>query len=151
MLMKIKMTTIIVTITTIALLAGCGSMKTLNSGAEADLAANKKYRTTRCETIPRTYSGVAFVLCTAYIKRPESENSEQNNGVTGDNGATRKQGDEESATIPGSSVIDLLLSGVVDTLVLPYTLYKQFDDGSYQLNVDPEIEASNNPLPRKDY
>ena len=53
--------------------------------------------------------------------------------------------------MPGSSVIDLLLSGVVDTLVLPYTLYKQFDDGSYQLNVDPEIEASNNPLPRKDY
>ena len=126
-------------------------MQTLSPGAKADLAGNEKYRTTRCETIPRTYSGVAYVLCTAYIKQPDSTDGKQDSGSSVKNGSTGNQTDKDSGNIPGSSLLDLLLSGVVDTLVLPYTLYKQFDDGSYQLNVDPEIEASGNTLPRKDY
>lgn len=146
---KLKITTS--TILALALLAGCGSVQTLGPGAKTDLADNEKYRTTRCETIPRTYSGVAYVLCTAYIRKADSANSKQENGSTGGSGSARKQEDIEPGSLPGSSVIDLLLSGVVDTLVLPYTLYKQFDDGSYQLNVDPEIDVSGKLVPRKDY
>ncbi|MBE9516426.1 MAG: hypothetical protein IME93_05560, partial [Proteobacteria bacterium] len=51
------------------LLSACGSMQTLGPGAKEDLATNKQYRATKCETIPRTYSGVAYVLCTAYLKQ----------------------------------------------------------------------------------
>ena len=126
-------------------------MQTLSPGAKADLSGNEKYRATKCETIPRTYSGVAYVLCTAYIKHADSTDDNHENGVSGEKEDSGNLKDDNSSSIPGSSLLDLLLSGVVDTLVLPYTLYKQFDDGSYQLNVDPEIEASGNPLPRKDY
>lgn len=119
-------------------LSACGSIKTLAPGAKQDLATNQKYRSTRCETIPRTYSGVMYVMCTAYIRKPEA-------GAESDAaehpGRVPQQGENVHIDkgIPGANVLDMFLSGVIDTLVLPYTLFRQLTEGGLKFNVDPEF------------
>ncbi|MDH5631714.1 MAG: YceK/YidQ family lipoprotein [Gammaproteobacteria bacterium] len=127
-----------------ACLSACGSIKTLAPGAKQDMATNQKYRNTRCEAIPRTYSGVMYVMCTAYIQKPETDTETD---------TTERPGQDEAVnvdkSIPGASVLDLFLSGVIDTLVLPYTLFRQLTEGGFKFNVDPEYR--NGELIRRDY
>lgn len=128
--------------------SGCGSIRTLGPGAKADLMRQDQARKTRCETIPRTYSGVAYVICMAYKKEKHGEeepgytdNAEVNSIIKPEN----LPGDRKS--IPGGDLLDLFFSGVIDTIVLPYTLFKQLFSGSYELYPGPDEVQ----VPRKDF
>lgn len=101
-----------------AMLAGCGSFRTLAPDAESKLAYGSAYKHTDCKTIPRVYSGVAIDVCLAFIGPP---------------------GDIEGTATEGALAfytIDILMSGIVDTLVLPYTIVRQAGSGSYRVNVN---------------
>lgn len=88
-----------------AALSGCGTITTVGNekGAADDLASAHS----NCKTIPRTYSGVAYNVCTL-------------------DGPQRYGVHNPMQTV----VLDLALSGVADTLVLPYTVYQQYERGS---------------------
>ncbi|SER18094.1 Protein of unknown function [Pseudomonas sp. NFACC02] len=91
-----------------AALAGCGTIKTLHDarGAADDLASAHS----NCRTIPRAYSGVAYNYCT--LDGPETY------GIR-----------PSMQTV----AIDIVLSGVSDTVLLPYTLYQQSELGVIQV------------------
>lgn len=94
----------------IFLQSGCG---TVNTVFRTDEVASRKLTEKRsyCDSIPRVYSGVSYDFCTLHGK-PSYSGSTQN--IT---------------TISGL-VLDFALSGVADTLLLPYTIYRQVNDGS---------------------
>lgn len=94
-------------------LDGCGTINTTfrdDEVARRDLKAANTY----CETIPRVYSGLSYGFCYLY--------------------AAPSYG-------PGWPLepamqwllIDMSLSGVVDTALLPYTIYKQRANGSLSI------------------
>ncbi|MGE7955998.1 YceK/YidQ family lipoprotein [Pseudomonas sp. NPDC089530] len=93
------------------LLAGCGTIDTVfreDSVASEKLKERKSY----CGGVPRIYSGVTYDFCSLHAPVPE-------------NGRT--------STGPASTygmLIDIALSSVFDTLLLPYTIYQQQTDGS---------------------
>nr|WP_314487707.1 YceK/YidQ family lipoprotein [uncultured Pseudomonas sp.] len=86
-------------------LGGCGTVRTVSNESKAvdDLA---KWQT-NCHTIPRAYSGVAYQFCNL-------------------NGPPRTG--PHWATFP--ILLDMAASGVVDTVVLPYTGYQQYKQGN---------------------
>ncbi len=88
-----------------AALCGCGTVRTLSNESKAvdDLAQYDSY----CHSLPRAYSGVAYQYCTL-------------------NGPVRPG--EHWAPYP--VVVDMAMSGVVDTLLLPYTGYQQYTRGN---------------------
>lgn len=93
----------------VVLLSGCGSINTVlreDDYAQRELTDLK----TRCETIPRVYSGVAYDFC--------SLNAEY------------KYGTDTSGPLLAGALLDGVLSGALDTLALPYTLYHQANEGS---------------------
>ena len=100
-----KHTYIIVSILLAVFMSGCGSIRTLAPNAETKLAYGSQYKHTDCESIPRMYSGVALDICMAFITK---------------NGAFY--------------TFDILMSGVIDTVALPYTLVMQTSQGSYKIN-----------------
>ena len=69
-----------------------------------------------CESVPRIYSGVVYDFC--------SLNGEPN---------SKKSLDEQQIGPLPWIAVDLVLSGVLDTLVLPYTVYRQNLDGSIEI------------------
>lgn len=71
-------------------------------GQSGNLAGWHSY----CSQIPRVYSGFAYGYCT--LNAPE------------------RYGVHDSAPIAAA---DMLLSGITDTLVLPYTIYQQNELG----------------------
>ena len=94
------------------MLGGCGSAQTLFSYDETIRRTLKK-KHTYCESIPRLYSGVAFDLCLL--------NALPNT----------------SSGVPVGFVpiffFDVFASAAVDTVVSPYTLYRQYKYGSILL------------------
>lgn len=92
----------------IAMLSGCGTVKTLNDekGAADDLARWQS----NCNTIPRAYSGASYQFCNL--------NSPQRSGAHW-----------SAPTI----ALDLVVSGIADTLVLPYTGYQQYQHGDIKV------------------
>ncbi|WP_313738715.1 YceK/YidQ family lipoprotein [Pseudomonas sp.] len=86
-------------------LGGCGTVRTVSNESKAvdDLA---KWQT-NCHTIPRAYSGVAYQFCNL-------------------NGLPRTG--PHWATFP--ILLDMAASGIVDTVVLPYTGYQQYRQGN---------------------
>ncbi|WP_152225582.1 YceK/YidQ family lipoprotein [Pseudomonas sp. SCB32] len=97
-------------------LSGCGSLHTLGSD-EVVNASDIKLQGTYCDVIPRVYSGVTYDLCWMH-----GERFVPRGGVSG-------------ATVIWP-LADMLLSGVTDTVSLPYTLYRQHRDGSIELRRD---------------
>ena len=97
----------------IALLMGsCGTTTTVLRGDEVtvrELRGKKTY----CQSVSRIYSGVAYDLCVLHGP-PNSAGSLSLNGIPW-------------------AILDIPVSGVLDTLVLPYTLYRQSADGSLEL------------------
>ncbi|RON08712.1 hypothetical protein BK659_15185 [Pseudomonas brassicacearum] len=93
------------------MLAGCGTIQTV---ARPDAVAIKslKEQKSYCGAVPRIYSGVAYDFCTL--------NAPLHSGID--------EQDHKNAT--PVVLIDALISGALDTLLLPYTVYRQQADGS---------------------
>lgn len=93
-------------------LTACGTLRTL---APTDDKINIGYKDKRsyCQSIPRTYSGVAHNFCMMY---GEPDRTSFN-----------------TATEFPAWAIDTMLCAVTDTLALPYTLSRQLKDGSIRV------------------
>ena len=91
-------------------LTGCG---TINTVFRADEVASHQLTQwqSQCDTVPRVYSGAMLDFCALH-----AEPGHYSSGYG-----------QPSA---GLMLVDMLLSGVADTVVLPYTLYLQHRDGS---------------------
>jgi uncharacterized protein YceK len=92
------------------LLTACGTVTTLSNNDQS-ISGNLKDRKTYCETLPRIYSGVSYVLCTLH--------SNPNNMY--------------APGFYGFFLFDIAGSAVGDTLVLPYSMYTQSKYGSIGL------------------
>ncbi|AZE87211.1 YceK/YidQ family lipoprotein [Pseudomonas orientalis] len=95
-----------------SMMLGCGTVTTVlreDAVTVRALKADKTY----CQSVPRIYSGVAYDLCVLHAP-PNSGGGLAVNSVPW-------------------TFIDVPLSGVMDTLLLPYTLYRQSADGSIDL------------------
>ena len=102
-ILTIKMTALLSTFALV--LSGCGTAITvLQDDAEAaqDLRRQKTY----CQSIPRVYSGLAYDFCV--LNAPP---------------------DPTGVLVP-LILLDLALSGALDTAALPYTIYRQSVDGN---------------------
>lgn len=108
--MRVRLTALLMLATG---LSGCGSMHTLRSD-DVVRASEIELSGTYCEVVPRVYSGVTYDLCWLH-----GEPFVARGGVSG-------------ATVVWP-LADMLLSGVTDTVSLPYTLYRQHRDGSIQV------------------
>lgn len=90
-------------------LAGCGTINTVfkdDSIASYKLARGQSH----CDSIPRIYSGAALDYCTL-------------------NAEPRKSAGFDGHPSAPLMLLDLALSGVADTVVLPYTIYRQHKSG----------------------
>ncbi len=95
-----------------SMMVGCGTVTTVMREDAATVRALKADKT-YCQSVPRIYSGVTYNLCV--LHGPPS---------TGSSLALN--------SVPWT-FIDVPLSGVMDTLLLPYTVYRQSTDGSIDL------------------
>lgn len=93
-----------------ATMAGCGTVSTLSSDDSTIKASMNSYKT-NCYVMPRVYSGVSHNVCKI-----------------------------NSSTIDFDKQVkellyfaDLAPSALLDTLVLPYSIYKQTQEGSLAL------------------
>ncbi len=94
----------------------CGSLSTLPRSDQAIKSSLVK-RNTKCAYIPYVYSGVAYDFCVL--------NAEWNGTSEPANGAQTGNGDAAFFV-----AFDVVLSGVIDTLALPYTVPMQSKYGS---------------------
>lgn len=95
-------------------LSGCGTINTVFRGG--DVAGNNlKEWKTNCDSIPRIYSGVSYDFCV--LNAPPD---------------IREVDSSAPAFIP-LQIIDFIPSGILDTLVLPYTIYRQHLDGNIDI------------------
>lgn len=101
-------------------LAGCGTINTVFR-PDAVASQNLKESRSNCESVPRIYSGVIYGFCTLNGE-PKPEKSLSDKGVLGHDGSV----------LPIVAV-EFVASGVLDTLVLPYTVYRQTKDGSIEI------------------
>jgi len=93
-------------------LLGCGTVNTVIKG-DSTARYNLNQVKSPCETIPRIYSGVFYDIC-----------------------ALRGKPSRTSLWVGSGAelvLIDLALSGVLDTVVLPYTIYGQINEGHINL------------------
>lgn len=89
-------------------LSGCGTVSTVLQGDE-DAARGLRKQKTYCQSIPRIYSGMAYDFCV--LNAPP---------------------DPTGFLVP-FILLDLTLSGVFDTVSLPYTIYRQATDGNISI------------------
>ncbi|WP_285415376.1 YceK/YidQ family lipoprotein [Pseudomonas sp. efr-133-TYG-5] len=100
---------------TAMMLGGCGTVQTVvlsDKSAVHQLKSQKSY----CGAVPRIYSGVTYDFCLLHAERPDDVDAFNYKNAS-----------------PGP-LIDAAFSGVLDTLLLPYTIYKQQADGSIEIN-----------------
>lgn len=86
-------------------LSGCGTAVTVLQNDE-DAARSLRKQKTYCQSIPRIYSGLAYDFCV--LNAPP---------------------DPTGFLVP-LVLLDLALSGALDTVSLPYTIYRQGVDGN---------------------
>ncbi len=98
----------------LATLGGCGSVNTLVRD-DASAAHDLRLKATACTSLPRVYSGVSYTFCRLNVKTGSPVAPAQADGIL-----------EVLA-------LDFALSGVIDTLALPYTSYRQYRDGNLSL------------------
>ncbi|WP_322617242.1 YceK/YidQ family lipoprotein [Pseudomonas sp. BIC9C] len=93
------------------LLAGCGTIQTV---VRSDEAAAKSLREQKsyCGAVPRIYSGVTYDFCALNAPLQEGRDAQVHGPA------------------PAIVLIDVVISGALDTLLLPYTIYRQQADGS---------------------
>lgn len=96
------------------MLSGCGTVNTVLS-SDASASSNLRKAQTRCESIPRVYSGIAYDLC---LLHGPPQTVERNPAAP--------------ALIP-IQLLDFIPSGILDTVLLPYTIYLQSAEGSLDI------------------
>ncbi|MHC8364885.1 YceK/YidQ family lipoprotein [Pseudomonas sp. ZT5P21] len=89
-------------------LSGCGTAVTVLQNDE-DAARSLRKQKTYCQSIPRIYSGLAYDFCV--LNAPP---------------------DPTGILVP-LVLLDLALSGALDTVALPYTIYRQGMDGNLRI------------------
>ncbi|MCF5141006.1 YceK/YidQ family lipoprotein [Pseudomonas sp. WS 5532] len=110
--MKGKKASLWVLIGGFLVLGGCGTVTTAFR-EDGDTVRTLKAKKTYCQSVPRIYSGVVYDLCVLHGP-PNSASGIALNDVPW-------------------AFIDVPLSAVLDTLILPYTIYQQNVDGSIEL------------------
>jgi uncharacterized protein YceK len=96
---------------TCIVLTGCGSISTIPKSSN-EIKFDLTIKKTKCDFIPRLYSGVAYDFCRLHAE-PEQFYNE---------------------AILGFYLFDFMFSGVVDTVALPYSGYLQYENGNIELN-----------------
>lgn len=95
-------------------LSGCGTINTVVRGDDVTARNLKQWRT-HCASVPRIYSGAVYNFCIL--------NGEPNATVN-----------DPAAPVGIPFVIwDIALSGALDTVALPYTIFRQIEDGNIEL------------------
>lgn len=89
-------------------ISGCGTAVTVLQH-EDDAARSLRNKKTYCQSIPRVYSGLAYDFC-----------------------ALNAPPDPTGVLVP-LVLLDLALSGTLDTISLPYTIYRQATDGNIRI------------------
>ena len=95
--------------------ASCGSVQTLMPNSKYNLKHNKRYEKTNCNSIPRVYSGLSLDVCMAFLGPPALVY------------------ERNAEAVFYGYLVDMVLSTTIDTLVLPYTIIRQFEDGNLRL------------------
>jgi uncharacterized protein YceK len=98
------------------MLGGCGTVQTVVRNDQVAVDSLKEQKS-YCGAVPRIYSGLAYDFCSLHAPLAK--------GVDAD--------DYKNAAIP-VVLIDAVVSGALDTLLLPYTVYKQHTEGSIVIN-----------------
>lgn len=98
------------------MLGGCGTVQTVVRNDQVAVDSLKEQKS-YCGAVPRIYSGLAYDFCSLHAPLAK--------GVDAD--------DYKNAAIP-VVLIDAVVSGALDTLLLPYTVYKQHMEGSIVIN-----------------
>ncbi|BCX67728.1 MULTISPECIES: YceK/YidQ family lipoprotein [Pseudomonas] len=93
------------------MLSGCGTVQTVVRGDDV-AAKSLREKNSYCGAVPRIYSGVTYDFC--YLNAPLEKGRDA----------------QVHDSAPAIVLIDVVLSGAFDTLLLPYTLYRQQADGS---------------------
>ncbi|MDB5996916.1 MAG: hypothetical protein JWP42_4052 [Pseudomonas sp.] len=89
-------------------LAGCGTTATVLQNEE-DAARSLRKQSTYCQSIPRVYSGLAYDFCV--LNAPP----------------------DPTGFLVSLVLMDVVLSGALDTVFLPYTIYRQGVDGNIRI------------------
>lgn len=95
--------------------AGCGTVNTTFRGDEV-AARNLNRHGTYCSEVPRPYSGVSYNACLFHAE-PRAHHPPLFN----------------HDWVP-LLMVDIVLSAALDTLVLPYTVIRQVDQGSIPID-----------------
>lgn len=115
-------------------LSACGSLNTLPQSDEA-IAENLKSHQTRCTFLPQVYSGAAYDFCRLNAEYKGNPNrGKYPEEDSGDPRVSQQQRDQFGKSFAMLLAADFALSCVIDTVVLPYTIYKQNRDGSVILD-----------------
>ncbi|WP_347929789.1 YceK/YidQ family lipoprotein [Pseudomonas helvetica] len=93
------------------MLVGCGTIQTVVRHDDAAIKSLKEQKS-YCGAVPRIYSGVTYDFCTLYAPLRSGVDAQK----------------YDNATI--IVLIDAVISGALDTVLLPYTIYRQQADGS---------------------
>ena len=94
-------------------LTGCGTVNTVIRSDDV-VKENMNEVETKCDSIPRVYSGISYDICYLHA-RPELTY----HGIP--------------SSSPPLIFADILFSGVIDTVILPYSIYKQSQGGSIKV------------------
>jgi uncharacterized protein YceK len=106
------------------LVAGCGSLMTLPR-SEMAIKSSLEEHETKCSYMPYVYSGVAYSFCRLHAEIDEGVLSPKNEGA-----------EHPDHNYNGLGILlpaEFVLSGAIDTIALPYTVYKQSKNGSIDL------------------
>ena len=95
------------------IVSGCGTISTVAS-TDSSIERKLTRANTYCKSIPRVYSGVFYDACHLHAKPKGSYFLYP-----------------DWLMLYG---VDVVISGVTDTVVLPYTIYKQVDSGSIAID-----------------
>lgn len=98
--------------TLVLALSACGTVRTL-APTDGKVKISYNNKKSYCQSIPRTYSGVAHNFCLMYGEPDRTSFT--------------------TASVLPAWAIDTMLCAVTDTLALPYTIPRQMQDGSIKV------------------
>lgn len=110
---KLEIIKLLTVLLSALLLVSCGTIKSMDIN-ENKVGITHYYGTTKCDEISRVYSGVRYDLCILHSDRK--------------NVPLKFQLDPLWVTS-----IDVVLSAIADTIILPYTIYQQSINGNLEV------------------